>query len=364
MKLGSASYSGNSKEIFKIKDGDNVFRPLPPMGSLADKGVWYVYGRVCWGYKDSSGKNKPFISPYEKNRKTQMVEVHCAAFAKAEALKKEYNKLNTKLNNMKKEGLAITKEDIDLLKEKKEDMMRFNVESKYFLNVIDLNGKIGMLKLGSTGLNAMKNLGQTLKSESAVDICGVQNGRFVNINRQGMGLQTQYTVTEYKKNVQVEIDGNLEIVQRSVPHTLDESIIGRLEAEAFELDKIYPTPSAAEVKEIVEAYERSEAEGALVVDRVFGGGSKQATAQTATNSPQETAQNKQTQSVEQKPVEQAVVQETQTLSASESVNTTTGEISEPTPNVEASVDTSSVVAPAANLNTMSDEDFLAAMGNN
>jgi hypothetical protein len=60
-------------------------------------------------------------------------------------------------------------------------------------------------------------------------------GRFVNINRTGTGLQTEYTILEYKQNVQVEIDGQAELVQRSVPHTLDDSIIGRLEKKLSSL---------------------------------------------------------------------------------------------------------------------------------
>ena len=48
MKIGKASYSGNTKENFRIKDGDNIYRPLPPMGNLADAGKWSVYGAVSY----------------------------------------------------------------------------------------------------------------------------------------------------------------------------------------------------------------------------------------------------------------------------------------------------------------------------
>ena len=50
MKIGKPKY-GNGKKIFKIKDGDNVYRILPPLGKLADAGKWSVYQKVEWGYK-------------------------------------------------------------------------------------------------------------------------------------------------------------------------------------------------------------------------------------------------------------------------------------------------------------------------
>lgn len=369
MKIGKASYSGSSKETFKIKDGDNVYRPLPPLGNLADQGRWSMYYRVVWGYKGSDGKNKPFISPYEKNFKTQMVEVDCAAFRRSMRIKDEYNKMAADAKELVKSGGVLTDAIKKELEEKKEEMKAFNVESKHFLNAISLDGKIGLLKIGSRAFKALKKLGQDLEGQG-IDICGVEGGRFINLNRSGTGLDTTYTITEYKQAKEVEIDGQKEIVHRSMPHDLDESIIGRLAREAFELDKLYPTPSSEEVAELVEAVETlSEEEAAKVVDRILGKSSQTADAnqtaeaKEAVAESQAQAETKVEQRAEavKEPVETSVTEqkaETTTVASGETVNTTTGEIVEEKQEAAAEESTTQSPPPSS---VQSDEDFLAGL---
>ena len=40
MKIGKAKYGAGKKTYFKLKDGDQTFRILPPLGDLADDGVF------------------------------------------------------------------------------------------------------------------------------------------------------------------------------------------------------------------------------------------------------------------------------------------------------------------------------------
>lgn len=256
MKIGKASYSGgsNRKEIFKIKDGDNVYRILPPLGDLADQGKWSMFYRICWGYKDKSGKNRPFVSPRQVNYKTKMVDVDCPAFNYSMELKDKYQDLLKQAKELSKSGESLSDEMKDKIQKFKSTMMDYNIDSKHYLNAIDLEGKIGLLKIGANAMKSLRSLGKDLES-SGVDLCGIE-GRFVNIRRSGTGLDTQYTVLEHKQNVEVEIDGKKELVQRSVPHKLDDSIINRLENEAFELDKIYAEPTSEEVGKLVEAHRK------------------------------------------------------------------------------------------------------------
>jgi hypothetical protein len=280
MKLGKAKYSGEKKEIFKIKDGDNVYRILPPMGKLAEKGVFSRYFRVVWGYKDSKGQNRPFISPRVQNFNTRMVEVDCAAFNRAEKLKAEFKIVNEALKALKLQAQALVKAGQPLTDELKKGLANaeeakkeafkltqaFNVESKYHLNAIAQDGKIGLLKLAGRGFKPLKKIFKDLEADS-IDATGVENGRFMVINRQGTGLDTDYAVTELKVKVNTAEHG---VVEKSQPHVLTTSIISRLAAEAFELDEIYPAPTEAEVKEIVEAFESSPEVGGAVIDRLFG----------------------------------------------------------------------------------------------
>lgn len=319
MKLGKAKHSGG-KERFKIKDGDNIYRILPPMGNLADKGVYSKYYRVVWGYKGTDGKLRPFVSPYQKNFQTQMVEVDCAAFRRAGKLKENHQALIAKKKELQTSGQQVPQQLLDLIEESKKTMMAFNIDSKHHLNAISRDGKIGLLKLGARAFKALKEVFKTLESQG-VDALGVENGRFMNLHRSGRGLDTAYAVSELKEQVNVPEIG---LVDKAVPHSLDSAIIGRLASEAFELDKLYPTPTSEEVAEIVAAYERSEAEGQQVVDRILGTSDNNTTPSTATTAAAPEA------TLEKTDVQAASVvgttQETATTTDGTVVNTNTGEV--------------------------------------
>lgn len=350
MKIGKASYSaGNRKEVFKIKDGDNVYRPLPPLGDLADQGRWSVYYRVCWGYKDKSGKNRPFVSPRVQNFKTKMIEVDCAAFNRSMRLKDEYQDAVKAAKEQSKAGKPLTDAQKEELEAKKAKMMDYNLDSKHYLNAIDLEGRIGLLKLGARAMKSLRSLGKKLESEG-VDICGLE-GRYVNISRAGTGLDTEYQVFEYKTNVEVEIDGKKEIVQRSMPHKLDDSIINRLEKEAYELNKLYPEPSEEEVATMVEAHEKLDRgeitpeQAAEVVESILGA--------SGSNSSSESSESKSQTTETSTPTT-----ETTQAATTETVDKTTGEIKEETVKEEVKTESPAPTTSAAN---QSDEDFLAGL---
>ena len=143
MELGKAKYK-QGKENIKIKDGDNVVRILPPMGKLAKSGKWSAYYRIEWGYKDSRGKQKPFQSTRVINRDTKMVEVEDAAYV-----------FRMQLIN-KRDELIKNKGSVEQIKKLGELLKQFNQEAKHHLNVIDLNGKIGLLKLGHKAFLSLK----------------------------------------------------------------------------------------------------------------------------------------------------------------------------------------------------------------
>ena len=368
MKLGKTKLGGERKETFTIKDGDNIYRPLPPMGKLADKGIFSRYFRVVWGYKDSQGKLRPFASPRQQNFKTKMIEVDCAAFNRVQTLKTELETRTKEAKALAAAGTAISdtlKKRLGELNELVGKKGRFNIDSKHHFNVIASDGKIGCLKLAGRGYQGYKALFKTLEAKGT-DPSGVENGRFINFNRQGMGLDTVYTVTELKETVNVEGHGEME---KAIPHSLNDAIIGRLSAEAYELDEIYPTPTEEEVKRIVEASLISDEACGFVVDEIFGvrdnkeeektetgvassessseKGANLAIAETAVEQRAEAVKEEVETSVKEEIAAETVKEEV----AAEAVNTETGEV------VETKVET----APTNNA-VESDEDFLAGLG--
>lgn len=244
MKVGNARYGAKSeKKYFKIKDGDNIFRLLPPVGDLAERGIWSKYYRVEWGYKDSRGKNRPFQDCREVNRQTKMVEVESAAHLYREKL----NAGKEALFKSKKEGKPVSDE---MLKKATEMCERYNVESKYYVNAISLQGEIGLLKIGYKAFISLKEEIDRMRSRG-VDPLSVDNGRFFNFRRSGKGRDTIYQITEYLENGEAVVNGKNKIIQMEKVHVLDDSILSRLDAEAFHLDKLYPMLTAEQVEEIV-----------------------------------------------------------------------------------------------------------------
>jgi hypothetical protein len=259
MELGKANYNGGSrKTFFKMKDGNNIYRILPPLGSLAKDGHWRKYHTVVYGYKNSKGKMETFLDCRKVNFTTKMVEVESAAFLRSERLKKDHASL---VKRHKEGDVSVSAE---MLKSSYEDTQRFNIESKYYVNAVNLNGEIGLLKVGYKAMAQLSNKDKTGLIDNAVksglDPLSVEDGRFYNFYRTGKGRETQYTVSEYKEKVETKEYG---IVEKSVRHVLTPDLIARLSHEAFDLGKIYPSPGAEQIQRIVN-------EGSFAVDEILG----------------------------------------------------------------------------------------------
>lgn len=248
MQIGTANYNtGNKTTIAKIKDGDNIYRILPPLGSMAEKGRWNRYISVEWGYKDLKGNNRPFQDVRVVNSKSKMVEVESSAHLLREQIASQYKQVV----EMYKNGKA-SKDDVEQMKKKSE---QFNLDKKYYLNAINLKGEIVLLKIGhkaKLGVDAeIKKL-----RDKGVDPLSLENGRFFNINRVGTGMNTVYSVSIASETVEATMaDGSKASVQKELIHKIDDSIINRLASEATDLgtlDKLYVVLTADQVKQIVE----------------------------------------------------------------------------------------------------------------
>lgn len=237
MKLGNAKYGGNKKQYFKLKDGAATFRILPPMGDLADEGVWSMYYRVHYGYTNAAGKSRPFESSLVKGQKG-MVEVGDAAVERLD-------KLKAKLEEAQKSKDTKTSEA--LLKLVGGQKSRYNLDNNHYLNAIDTQGNIGVLKLRHTAKKALDVVIRELR-DKGIDPLSVDGGRFFTFTRSGSGRETTFAVKVTTKTIHVE---NVGEVEQAIVHKLDDSIIRRLKSEAVELDKLFKKPTEAQVAQIV-----------------------------------------------------------------------------------------------------------------
>lgn len=254
MEIGKANYgSSNQKKNAKIVDGNNIYRILPPLGSMASKGFWNKYVKVEWGYKDSDGGLRPFQDVRKVNYKTKMVEVESEAHLARERMELEFKGVVEAFKAGK-----VSKEDLEKAKKIKDS---FNLDKKYYVNAMNLAGEIVLLKFGQKALDGIKSEIKKL-SERNIDPLSVENGRFFNIFREGTGLGTVYSVSIHK-DIIIQ-DG--EEVEKAVVSKLDDSVIKRLASEATDLadlDKMYPIVTPEEVYAIV-------TEGPAAVDRILG----------------------------------------------------------------------------------------------
>lgn len=343
MEIGKAKY-GSGKKVFKIQDGDNVFRILPPLGKLAKSGKWNQYYRVEWGYKNSAGKNRPFQDVRVVNRETKMVEVESAAHLRREALK---NKSTELVAALRKDPTNETLKNQYL--EVKAAVKRFNLDSKYYMNAIDLNGQIGLLKIGHKAFMALKTEIEKLRKQG-IDPLSVDNGRFFNFNRSnatGNFQDTAYQVTPYKERVEV----NGEYYEKDKIHKLDQAIISRLSDEAFELSNMYPTVTASQVEAMVKG-------GAEAVDQVLGAGDRR-----SDSDDEEGSDESEESSVSSSSTNGADLTATNTSSPTPPPAAAPATPkSEPAPAVEKKSEAKSEAAPAGDSSTMSTDEFLKSIG--
>lgn len=240
VKLGKAKYGLTQKKYFKLKDGESTFRILPPLGELADEGKWSMFYKIHYGYRNTKGKLRVFQSSLVVNRKNKMVEVPDAAVERIETLK-------AKLQEAKDKGNKAVVEKLGPLVSGQKP--KYNVDSNHYLNVIDTQGNIGILKLRHRAKQALDEEIKSLR-EKGVDPLSVDNGRYFVFRRSGTGLETTFKVSIAQEQIEVPGIGK---VNRDIVHVLNDELIGRLGDEAAELGKLYRALSAEDIKRIVDS---------------------------------------------------------------------------------------------------------------
>lgn len=324
MKLGKPKHEQNTKNYFAFRKDQNTFtlRILPPMGELAESGKWSVYHRVEFGHTGTDGRMKPFLSPRVVNY-DGMVEVESQSHIRREQLK-------TKMEAAKASGDLATQEECNTL------LRKYNQDAKHYMNAVDLQGNVGLFKIGHRGYQALKAEIDRIRKTDGVEPVGIENGRFFVFSRSGKGRDTVYTVQEYKqKQEMIGPNGDKIVADVTFNHSVDEKLLNKLETDAFELNKVYPTVTAEQEARIVN-------EGATAVDEILG---RKTQDKTETNSVSTSTQT------EVAPTPN-VTNTNQVQVNNEVVNVTTGEI---TPQTTAQVET--VIAPTNSVSDMSEEDF-------
>jgi hypothetical protein len=248
MRIGEGRTGYEKKTYFKLKDGDTSFRIIPELGDLVDDGVWAKYYQIHYGYRNTKGNMVVFQSPLVQDRKTKMVEVPDKALERIDKLKAELAKAKEAGNTAMVERL------MKLVGGQK---AMYNLAKHHYINAIDTQGNIGILKIGHKCKLSLDAEIAKLK-KGGTNPLSINNGRYFVFNRTGKGLDTTFQVTVLKEKLDVPGVG---IVERDIVHVITPEILKRIEKEAAitskeddldrGLDNLYPMFTAAEVEQIV-----------------------------------------------------------------------------------------------------------------
>lgn len=249
------------KKYFKLKDGPSTFRILPPMEEMGNKGKgkdWSKFYKVHYGYKNSEGKLRVFQSTLVVNRKTKMIEVPDAADQRIKDLK-------AKLEEAKESGNKAVVEKLGKLVSGQKPM--YNVDGNHYVNAIDSQGNIGVLKLRHRAMKALEDEIKKLEKKG-IDPLSLTNGREFVFTRSGSGLDTSFKVDVAQEELNIEGVGK---VNRDKVSNISEELLARTENECADLSKLFKAVSADDIERIVKSSDLLTGISP-VIDEIFKGG--------------------------------------------------------------------------------------------
>lgn len=249
--VGQSKYGEErvQKNSFKLLEGDkNIFRVLPPFGSLRNKGLWKVYESVHWGYgvtRDGKFRHRPFKCLAERDYNGKVTQ-KCPACEHIIQLKLSLDSAKEKYKDRSRdEQEELTRPLADALK-------KFNLDKKWHMNVLSLDGKIGRLMIGHKAKLALDvEIKKMRASGECMDPVGVGQGPFWTFAKiKGASFQdTMHTVVPFTETEII----NGKRMQSVKYQELTEDVIERMQTEAFDLGELYIRLNLEDCQRLVES---------------------------------------------------------------------------------------------------------------
>jgi hypothetical protein len=256
IEIGTPQYGKKpTKNNWKIKDGDNIYRILPPLGKLAAQGVWAVFDSIHWGFKGTKF-SRPFKCIQRKN-KNKMVIVQCPECDKIA----EYQ-LQLKQAQDEKKAEGFSEEKIkEFVKPLSDWLYNHNLDKKWYVNAVSQDGQIGRLAMPHKMYQALQQKIDKLRNEDGIEPIGADGGVWFVLNRTGKFNQTAFAVDVVMTTEDLGGGRKAKVIK---PAPLTDELKSRLKAEAFDLSDNSRVLTYDEIKRVVESsYDPEE------VDHVF-----------------------------------------------------------------------------------------------
>jgi hypothetical protein len=254
------------KSNFFLKEGDNFYRILPPVRSLAKDGVWAKYWRIHFvaGAKtkqDGSTVKYPIVCVEKSDYKTKVITHNCPICDIAHEAQREYDLLE-------KSG-KVSPQELSAFKRNR--IQAFEGNGKYYVNAVNSEGKIGVLGLPKTAKDSFQALCDRLEAEENIKPMSM-NGIYVNFIRSvNEQKRTSYSCTAMmvpsKENPKLK--GYRE-------HIIDTPFVEKLKKDSVDLSKVYTPLSLEDLRAIGNA---SPDQRGKIADAVISKGRTETTKQ-------------------------------------------------------------------------------------
>jgi hypothetical protein len=244
LAIGVPQYGSKKKNNWRIGDGDNIYRILPPLGKLAATGGWAVFEALHWGYRGSKGM-RPFKCIQKKHFKSGMITVQCPECDKIA----EYKGLLESAEEQKaSEGMS--KDQIkEAVKPLSDWLFSHNLDKKWYVNAMKEDGSIGRLAMPHKMYQALQQKIEKLINEDGIDPIAVDGGVWFVLTRTGKGVQTAFSVdVQY---TQETVNGRKAKVIK--PAALNEETLAKVAAEAYDLSDSFRKLTYDEIKRLVDS---------------------------------------------------------------------------------------------------------------
>ncbi len=219
---------------FTFKNGDNVFRVMPPMFTSLDAGHWAIYYAKHFGYFNEEGKSVNYVCLRTYDNATGALTQECPFCVDQENKKKNKEKLavdvNDKETQLHKANVAGDKALVNVLAQELEELLDehnravklYNPRNaRFWVNAMNMNGEFGLLALPKTVYEALvgkkvpdaknpskyvrsEGLLQKVKAKDKIDALSVNEGVWLVITRTGSTqFDTEYSTSVLKEEIEL-----------------------------------------------------------------------------------------------------------------------------------------------------------------
>lgn len=226
--FGAASYTNERKfKFFKLEEGQNVFRVLPPMKSMRNnKRGWGIYFSLIYGWNGVDKQDptktrfRPFLCLEERDPKTGMVTRECPASKLRQEKLDQWERLKARCEQER----TPEAERKMLLAPLADWLKTHTIDRGWRLLVMNKKNEFGILRISHKAKKSLDAAAQKL-SQQGYDPFGPK-GVWFEFNRSGLGFDTvvdvqPLRVIEQINGRRVEVIAESELTYDLAEYALD-----------------------------------------------------------------------------------------------------------------------------------------------